>query len=83
MLYSELKDYRRIVFFEEAMCCGSISEKLGEMLEVSGFAGDYSRVAINGFVKQASIRDCLDHLGLTAEKMTEYVLQRSIEDGQT
>ena len=83
VLYSELKDYRRIVFFEEAMCCGSISEKLGEMLEVSGFAGDYSRVAINGFVKQASVRECLDQLGLTAEKMTEYVLQRSIEDGQT
>jgi len=83
VLFSELKDYKRIVFFEEAMCCGSISEKLGEMLEVSGFAGDYSRVAIKGFVKQASVMECLDQLGLTAERMAEYVLQRSIDNGQT
>ena len=82
-LYSELENYKRIVFFEEAMCCGSISEKMGEMLEVSGFTGDYSRVAINGFVKQASVKESLDQLGLTAERMAEYVKRRSAADGKT
>ena len=65
------------------MCCGSISEKLGEILEISGFSGDYSRIAIKGFVKQASVKECLDQLGLTAERMAEYVKQRSTDYAET
>lgn len=82
-IISEINGYDTIVFFEEAMSCGSISEKLGELLEENGYTADYSRVAIHEFVKQASVRECLDHLGLTGEKMAEYVEKRIKADGKT
>lgn len=78
----EIKGYKRIVFFEEAMGDGSISEKFGERLAERSYSGDYSRVTANGFVKQASVKMCLEQLGLTAEKMTDYILQRSSENGE-
>ena len=78
----EITDYRRIVFFEESMGEGSISEKFGEKLAESSFSGDYSRVTANGFIRQASVKDCLRELGLTAEKITEYILDRSKDDGK-
>ena len=76
----ELAGYKRIVFFEESMGEGSISEKVGDMLAASDFAGDYTRVTAHGFVKQASVRSSLEKLGLTAEKMAERI--RSMINGQ-
>ena len=55
---------------------GSISEKIGDVLSELGYCGDYSRVTAEGFVKQASVRSCLEKLGLTREKMAEYIRGR-------
>ena len=52
---------------------GGISEKVGDILAELGYCGDYSRVTAHGFVKQASVRSCLEKLGLTDNKMTEYI----------
>ncbi len=73
-IISEISSYDRIVFFEESMSEGSISEKFGERLAAVSYHGDYSRVAPNDFVKQGSVRSILDDLGLSAEKMAEYIM---------
>lgn len=72
----DISKYKRIVFFEESMGEGSISEKIGDVLSELGYCGDYSRVTAEGFVKQASVRSCLEKLGLTREKMAEYIRGR-------
>ncbi len=81
-LSEEISDYKRIVFFEECMDSGSISEKVADVLAESGYTGEYSRVAANGYVKQASVKDCLDDLGLTSRNMTEYIRKGCMENGK-
>ena len=78
----EIKKYRRIIFFEEAIGSGSISEKIGCRLAECGYSGDYSRIAIDGYVKQASVKSSLEKLGFTCEKMAEYVQKRCMTDGK-
>ena len=78
----EISDYKRIVFFEEAEKNGGISSLFGDMLMEEGYKGDYSRVAVEGFVKQASARSALSKLGLTYDKMVEYISSRSSENGK-
>ena len=78
----EMKNYKRIVFFEESMGNGSISEKIGNKLAESGYSGDYSRVTADGYVKHASVRSCLEKLGLTCEKMAEYIQERCKTNGK-
>ncbi len=80
-LVNEIKKYKDIVFFEEAMGSGSISEKLGDLLAESDYSGCYSRVTANGYVKQASVRASLEMLGLTSEKMAEHI-RRINENGK-
>ncbi|MBQ9956188.1 MAG: 1-deoxy-D-xylulose-5-phosphate synthase, partial [Ruminococcus sp.] len=72
--------YGQVIFFEESMSQGSISEKFGKMLSERGYSGVYNTVACNDFVKQASVKSCLKKLGLTCEKITEYVRKRSIAE---
>ena len=67
----EIKQYRRIVFFEEAERMGGISAIFGDLLMEQRYSGDYSRVTAEGFIKQASVKSALAKLGLTAEKMAE------------
>lgn len=74
--------YDRIIFFEESMGTGSISEKFGDKLAKYGYKGDYSSITADSFIKQASVKSCLDGIGLTCERMTEYVRERSISDGK-
>jgi len=81
-LGDEISQYKRIVFFEESMGEGSISEKVGTILAERGYSGDYSRVTADGFVKQASVSSCLEKLGLTGKKMVEYIIGRSKENGK-
>lgn len=81
-LGDEISQYKRIVFFEESMGEGSISEKVGNILAERGYSGDYSRVTADGFVKQASVSSCLEKLGLTGKKMAEYIIGRSKENGK-
>lgn len=80
-LVSEISGYKRIIFFEEAVVSGGISEKIGSMLMESGYSGRYHRVAAHGFIKQAAARSSLESFGLTDEKMAEYVRERCIENG--
>ena len=81
-IIEEIKKYRRIIFFEEAIGSGSISEKIGCRLAECGYSGDYSRIAIDGYVKQASVKSSLEKLGFTCEKMADYVRKRCITDGK-
>ena len=82
-LSDELLSYKRIVFFEESMGDGSISEKIGERLAECGYSGDYSRVTAETYVKQASVASCLDSLGLSCEKMADYIRRKVICDAET
>ena len=81
-IIDEMKNYRRIIFFEESVGSGSISEKTGFMLAESGYCGSYSRVAVEGFVKQAKVKSSLSQLGLSCEKIADYV-RRKIINAQT
>jgi 1-deoxy-D-xylulose-5-phosphate synthase len=72
-IVSEIKEYNRIFFFEESFGEGSISEKIGDKLLEAGYGGDYSRITADGFVKQASVRECLSELRLTSDKMAETI----------
>lgn len=82
-LISEMKRYKHIVFFEESSGSGGISEKVGELLAEIPYCGDYSRVTAEGFVKQASSQSCLEKIGLSREKMAEYIRSRSGRNGKT
>ena len=75
-IITEIMDYKRIVFFEESIGNGSISEKFGCRLAENGYVGDYSRVTVENYVHQASVRSSLEKLGLTCEKMAEYIRKR-------
>lgn len=77
-----VKRYKCIIFFEESMGGGSISEKFGDMLSESGYIGDYGRVTADGFVKQASVKECLDQLGLSCSKIVDNVRRRSVGNGK-
>lgn len=81
-IIGEIAKYKRIVFFEESCGEGSISEMIGDRLAEAGYSGDYSRVAASGFVKQATIAECLDELGLSAEKMADYIRGRFGKNGK-
>lgn len=81
-LIDEIKKYNHVIFFEEAISDGSISEKTGCMLIESGYKGSYSHVAVKGFIKQAAVNSCLDKFGLTSGKMADYIRIRSIENGK-
>ena len=72
-IIGEISEYKQIVFFEEAISQGSISEKFGSMLMESGFGGKYARVAVKGFVRQAAVKSALDKLGLNNEKMAQFI----------
>lgn len=78
----EAKKYKRIIFFEEGYKFGGISEIFGDILIESGYIGDYSRVASEGFIRQASAQSCLKKIGLDVKTMIEYVKKRSIGDAK-
>lgn len=80
-LTDEIMRYKRIFFFEEAMANGGISEKIGCMLIEKGYRGEYGRVGINGFVKQASVSSSLGSAGLESQKIAEYIRKRSSGNG--
>ncbi len=72
-IIGEISKYKRIIFFEEAISQGSISEKFGAMLMERGFSGKYARVAVKGFIRQAAVKSALDKLGLSSEKMAQFI----------
>ncbi|MDE6035952.1 MAG: 1-deoxy-D-xylulose-5-phosphate synthase [Ruminococcus sp.] len=82
-IIGEIGGYKRIVFFEESIGNGSISEKYGCRLVENGYKGDYSRVTVENYVRQASVRSSLEKLGLTSDKMVEYIRNGSKTNGET
>lgn len=74
------KNYEEIFFFEEGLRRGGIGEYLLTALYGKGYKGKYSVIAADGFVGQASMEECLDEYGLSAEKM-KAVLSARAEDG--
>lgn len=81
-IFDKAMKYDRIIFFEESMGEGSISEKFGDRLSKCGYKGEYSSVTADSFIRQASVKSCLDSIGLSCEKMTDYVRERSILHGK-
>lgn len=81
-IFEKALTYRQIVFFEESMGSGGIAEKFGERLAEMSYSGSYSGITANDFVKQATVRSCLEKLGLTCEKIAEFVRKRSFADGK-
>lgn len=72
-IISDILGYKKIIIFEESVGCGSISEKFGYMLMKNGYGGSFSRVAADGFVKQASVKSALDKIGLSSEKIARFI----------
>ncbi len=70
--------YKKVIFFEEGIRNGGIAEHL--LAKLKGFTGEYHIVAIDGFVKQASVESQLDSVGLSTEKMAEFI--RSVNNGK-
>ena len=75
--------YDYVFFFEESMQSGSINEKFGLRLFLSGYKGKYINKAINGFVQQASVVSALKKVGLDSDSMINTVKQEISKDAQT
>lgn len=62
-------NYDEIYFFEEGSRCGGAAEHLLTELYKNGYRGKFSVTAVDGFVKQAPLSECLDEYGLSKAKM--------------
>lgn len=63
--------YENIIFFEEGMRNGGIAEHIVSVM--NNFRGNYKMVAVEGFVKQASVNRQLEIYGLSKERMIETI----------
>lgn len=61
--------YNKIFFFEECEASSGVSKCFSASLMEKGYDGSFIKVAINGFVKQASVESTLHKLNLDAESM--------------
>lgn len=77
-IVEKASEYSKIIFFEESY--GGISVLFGDLLIEKGYKGEYLKINADGFIKQASVRSCLDKIGLTCEKIVEQVRKRSFEE---
>ncbi|MDD6344619.1 MAG: 1-deoxy-D-xylulose-5-phosphate synthase [Oscillospiraceae bacterium] len=77
-IVEKASEYSKIIFFEESY--GGISLLFGDLLLEKGYKGEYLKINADGFIKQASVRSCLDKIGLTCEKIVEQVRKRSFEE---
>jgi 1-deoxy-D-xylulose-5-phosphate synthase len=62
-----MKNYDKVIFFEECYKYGSIGEKYSALI------GNCECVAIDGFVRHGEPSVLLDELGLSADKMAEKI----------
>jgi len=67
------RKYKNIFFFEEGMKNGGIGSYMISRLAESGFSGRYSITAVEGFVKQASVKNQLKKYGLDSNSISEFV----------
>lgn len=77
-IYEKAMKYSKIIFFEESM--GGISVLFGDILAEKGYKGSYHKVTADRFIKQASVKRCLEEIGLTCAQITETVRKRSFEN---
>lgn len=65
------ENYENIIFFEEGIKNGGIAEHFVSLM--CNFHGNYKIIAVEGFVKQASVNRQLEVFGLSKEKMIETI----------
>lgn len=75
----EISSYKAIVFFEEGMENGGIAEHLERFLSERGWRGKFRIVAVNEFVKQASVARSLEKYHLDSSSM-QSILQEEISN---
>ena len=68
-IISQCMRYRKIVFFEESLKYGGISEYITAKLMENGYSGAVKTVAVDNFVPQATIESSMSKYGLDAESM--------------
>ena len=71
-IFDIAQKYSKIVFFEESYAIGGIGEIFAMHMLRTNWSGTWRCRAIEGFVTQGSIAECMERLGLTAPQMTQY-----------
>lgn len=65
-----IKNYNNVIFYEEGINRGSVSEKIGASLSFAGFNGKYSTHCIdNQFVPHQSVNEAFKQYGFDAENI--------------
>lgn len=77
IIFEKAQKYKKIIFFEESIIMGSVSEHFGSRLNEYGFKGSYFVKGINNFQKQASVESILTRIGLDSDSMAKYIKQIS------
>ena len=74
-LISEVMKFNKIIFFEESVKSGSISEKLGDLLIENGFGGRYESVtAEDDFMSHATMNSQLKKSHLDTENIVRKLM---------
>ena len=68
-----LTDYDNCLFFEEGILNGGIAERTGFKLLESKYKGNFKAVAVEGFVKQASVSNQRKKYNLDKDSMVSFV----------
>ncbi len=74
------KKYKRVIFIEESIKSGSISEKLAYDLQKLGLNIKYDSKTINGFVPQANVDESLIDVGLDSDSIVDFIRGESNND---
>ena len=75
--------FEKVLFAEEGSAEGGLAEKLASQLLRMDFKGTYRSAAIHGFVRQAPVQRCLDHVGLSSNALAEQVRRMVNGDHET
>lgn len=68
-----VREYEKIIFFEEGIISGGIGEHFSKELLEYGFMGEYHVKGISKFIKQSSVKSALDKLGFDCDSMASYI----------
>ncbi|MBR5872857.1 MAG: 1-deoxy-D-xylulose-5-phosphate synthase, partial [Oscillospiraceae bacterium] len=67
------KEYKNVLFFEESVEFGSISEHFGLMLSNNGYKGNYKNYCVSGFVPHMEVKNAMKLHGLDRESIKNAV----------
>ena len=70
----ELKAIKKILFAEEGIKSGGVGECFASLLEENGNDAEFRHVAVEGFVKQASVKSQMKKYKLDCDSIVEEVL---------